>query len=384
MVLIMNKPLYAQIAEHLIQLINAGQYHPNDKIPTEMELAEQFGVSRITTKRALLELENRGYIYRKRGSGSFVKEPSITPAPQVNMNMDSSHTRRHLSIVLPYVDAGKDLHYFRGVADYIEKQGIMLSLHFTDWRADKERDVLLHLRNYGTGGIIWYPVNSNNNVDIAHILHAERHPLVLLDQYYDGLAVPSVVSDNRAGGYAAAEHLIKQGHRRIAFVSSILIEQRSSVRDRFLGYCQAHMDYGIPLHPEYIVAGFHQELWAQGKSKFYSGLIQPLINIGVTAIQAEHDYIGLDIIDVAMELGMKVPEQLSIIGYDNISIAGTHQVPLTTVNQNCYEIGRKAAELMYSMMSTEQGMSAGEHGVVSIPVQFIERQSTSPVTEHDM
>ncbi len=379
MVLIMNKPLYAQIAEHLIQLINAGHYHPNDKIPTEMELAEQFGVSRITTKRALLELETRGYIYRKRGSGSFVKELPVPPAPIVSH--DSPHARRHLSIVLPYVDAGKDLHYFRGVADYIEKQGIMLSLHFTDWRADKERDVLLHLRNYGTGGIIWYPVNSINNADIAHILHLEGHPVVLLDQYFDGLTVPSVVSDNKAGGYAATEHLIKLGHRRIAFVSSIDIEQRSSVRDRFLGYCQAHSDYGVPIHPEFIITGFHQKLWAQGKSKFYTELIQPLIHMGVTAFQAEHDYIALDLIDAAMELGISVPEQLSIMGYDDISIASQHQVPLTTISQNCYEIGRKAAEIMHSMMTAGGFEASVDRGIYTVKVEFMERESTANVLE---
>ncbi|CAH8769364.1 GntR family transcriptional regulator [Paenibacillus dendritiformis] len=367
-----NKPLYALIIDDIKRKIEEGRYIVHQQIPTEMELADQFGVSRITSKRALLELERSGYIYRKRGSGSFVKERAEDK--EALLSGKSGSPQRIISMILPYMAANGHLNYIRGATEYLESKEYYLSIHCTDWNPEKEKELLTRLPKHGFSGIILYPISSIHNMDVLNLQYIDQYPIVTMDQYYDSIPVPSVCSDNFRGGYIAAKRLIELGHRRIAFVSSIGIEYRSSVRDRYFGYCQALKDGGLQSDAELVITDFYRQVNEANKEAFFAEMIQILLARKATAIQAEHDELALDMLRVCLGSNIQVPGQLSIIGFDDEEVSRHCDVPLATVLQNKYEIGRRAAE---AVIDAVERRKPGKKRML-VPVVLQERQSIGP------
>ncbi|WP_308634600.1 GntR family transcriptional regulator [Paenibacillus silvisoli] len=372
-----NKPLYSQILGILRERISQGEYVTGQQLPTELELAEQFGVSRITSKRALIELEREGLIYRRRGSGSFVKKRD--EAKKAVEMKTAPANNRIISMILPFVSPNNSLEHMQGVANYVESKGYYLSIHNSDWNSERERELLISLPKRGTSGIILYPVSTQHNLDVIHALHVNEYPIVTLDQYYNLLSMGSAVSDNFDGGYTAACKLIELGHSRIAFISTVGIQYRSTVRDRFFGYSKALSDNGIPHDIDLIFSDLPRE--AEGvtavRREFYKNLLLRLQELRVTAIQAEHDMVAFDCMKAALELGIKVPEELSIIGFDNNDMSIQADIPISTLEQNYAEIGRRSAMMVVDQL--ESGTIQRERAV--IPVKWISRQSVGPGPE---
>ncbi|WP_136604480.1 GntR family transcriptional regulator [Paenibacillus dokdonensis] len=368
-----QKPLYVVIMEDLKEKILSGEYKEEQQLPTEVELAEQSGVSRITSKRALIELEREGLIYRKRGSGSYVKKQEQRGGPG---EMGASTSTPIISMILPYM-ATSELDFIKGATDYLDTKGYYLSIHNSNWSKEREREFLLRIPKNGSNGIILYPISTISNIDVLNVLYWNDYPLVMIDQYVESLPVTSVVSDNFNGGYMIAKQLIELGHERIAFISSIAIEFRSSVRDRYQGYCKALRDHGLPVDPELTIVDFYLEADMDTSNMFYKNMISRIMELGVTAIQAEHDHLAVDLLRSALEMGIQVPGQLSIAGFDDHMISSLVEVPLTTIAQDYSEIGRKAAELIVSQI--EERDKSPERALV--PVRLVERASTSALSD---
>ncbi|TFE25194.1 GntR family transcriptional regulator [Cohnella luojiensis] len=372
-----DSPLYQQIIEILRDRIARGEYIPNQQLPTEVELAEQFDVSRITSKRALIELEREGLIYRRRGSGSFVKKRDIARATEEQAAVSSS---RIISMIIPYVASNNMLGYYPGVADYLESKGYYLSIHNSDWSSEQERELLRSLPKRGTSGILLYPVSNQHNLDIVHSLQLNDFPIVTIDQYYSFLTMGSVVSDNYKGGYMAATKLIELGHTRIAFLSTIGIQYRSTVRDRFFGYSKALTDNGIPLDIELIFSDLPPEAEGEPLSRraYYKMLLNKMLELEVTAIQAEHDVVALDCIKAALDMNIKIPEELSVVGFDNNEeISLQTSIPITTIEQDYQEIGRQSAIMIIEQLESGKRQQTRHE----IPVKWIDRQSVGPGPE---
>jgi len=368
-----QKPLYVVIMEDLKEKILSGEYKEEQQLPTEVELAEQSGVSRITSKRALIELEREGLIYRKRGSGSYVKKQEQRGGPG---EMGVTTATPIISMILPYM-ATSELDFIKGATDYLDTKGYYLSIHNSNWSKEREREFLLRIPKNGSNGIILYPISTISNIDVLNVLYWNDYPLVMIDQYVESLPVTSVVSDNFNGGYMIAKQLIELGHERIAFISSIAIEFRSSVRDRYQGYCKALRDHGLPVDPELTIVDFYREADMDTSNTFYKNMISRIMELGVTAIQAEHDHLAVDLLRSALDMGVQVPGQLSIAGFDDHMISSLVEVPLTTIAQDYSEIGRKAAELIVSQI--EERDKSPERALV--PVRLVERASTSALSD---
>lgn len=368
-----KKPLYTKIFDSLKESINNKQYAADQQLPTEQELMKQFGVSRITVKRAMDELEAAGYIYRRQGSGSFVAQESEKEKGSVRNDDPFSDT---IGFILPSFASSGLSEYIQGASDEAERRGYRLSIHTTQESTVKEREFLHALPKGGIRGIIFYPTNVRSNMDVIYAMHMNQYPIVTIDKHCEGLPVSSVVAHNYAGGRMAADHLIKLGHSRIAFVSSVGLDAAPSVKNRYFGYCQALVENGIPNDPELVILDFLEAWNTQGGEHFYASLLNRLLSRGVTAIQAENDIVAVNVMKAAIGLGVSVPEQLSVVGFDNSDIAPSFAIPLSTVEQPFYAIGRKAAELIANGLESR----ATEEGCV-LPVSWIERKSSAPVSD---
>ncbi len=364
-----KKSLYIQIVDYLISLIESKEILPGEKLPTELELMERFNVSRITAKRALEELKNKGLIYRKKGQGSFLNN---------NFSIENTNKQKIISMIIPYENStGRFIDYIRGAADYLYSKGYFLSVNCTDGDEAKEREFLINMSRRGVSGILYYPTNEINNFDILSTLYMNEYPIVLIDKYYNSLPLSYSASDNFDGGYKSCLHLIKLGHRNIGFMSRINMEKASSVRDRFLGYCKALKDNEVEIKSEFILTDFLNGLptssTEEDKIEYMMRLFKVLLEKGITAVLAENDYVALDIIRAVDLLKVELSNDISLIGFDNIPVLEQMSVPLTTIEQDFYEIGNKAARIIIDIIEGKIVNQAKE----ITPIKLIERNSTS-------
>ena len=192
-------------------------------------------------------------------------------------------------------------------------------------------------------------------------------PVVAIDPHTGRADLPTVESDSFGGALTATRHLIELGHRRIGFVAGRPDLRSAGLRDA--GYRRALSDAGIPLDPSLVGIGRY-ELDATRESAriMLSGESRP------TAIFAANDLSAIAVIDVAHELGLRVPDDLSVIGFDDVPEATRRALPLTTIQQPMRRLGAVAADMVFTQLS---GQEIDEMHVI-LPTRLVVRATTAP------
>jgi LacI family transcriptional regulator len=197
-------------------------------------------------------------------------------------------------------------------------------------------------------------------------LRAALMPCVLVDAFHASL--PSVVVDDMAGGEMATRHLIELGHRRIALIGDTPPEFRFDwSRDRTRGYQRALERAGIQLRPEYVREG-------TGSLHVARSIAIELLSLAErpTAIFAASDTQALGALEAARSLGVRVPEDLSVVGFDDVEVA--RYVGLTTVRQPLFESGRRGGELLLQALAGRPPIAHSE----LLPLELLVRSTTGP------
>jgi DNA-binding LacI/PurR family transcriptional regulator len=192
-------------------------------------------------------------------------------------------------------------------------------------------------------------------------------PVVLVDTHHP--ALPRIVVDDVLGGLRAAQHLLELGHRQIAFVGDPVHTafNFTSSQDRLAGLRQALAERGIAWRPEYHQTGEHGQEPARALTHQLLALDDP-----PTAVFAASDTQALGVMQAARELGLRVPEDLSVIGFDDIEIAG--YLNLTTIHQPLFESGYRGINLLLQSMETVDGQAPREE----LAVDLVIRNTTAP------
>jgi LacI family transcriptional regulator len=193
-----------------------------------------------------------------------------------------------------------------------------------------------------------------------------KAPVVLLDSFHPELSCVTI--DDVGGGYKATRHLIDLGHRRIAFVGGQFINpfRFTSDRERYEGYQRALSEANIPLTPSYVVTDAHERDSGYSTARELLNLASP-----PTAIFATNDIVALGVMEAVVASGRKVPDDVSVIGHDDNLLANYYQ--LTTIFQDFYQSGVKAAHLLTKMLTEE----SGERQVIAMSGNLVLRSSTS-------
>ncbi|MGL1890938.1 MAG: GntR family transcriptional regulator [Spirochaetaceae bacterium] len=365
--------LYEKIVNQIKDSIKKGELKEDDKLPTEVDLAEKFNVSRITSKRALEELRLQGFIYRIQGSGSFVANIG---SDTKNDSSTNSETNR-IAIVLPFEESqGGAINIIKGASEVLNKNNCTLTIHSIQSDLDSEKKILNQLYEDGTRGIIYYPQSDFRNFEMINKLYMNNFPIVTIDKYFECIPISSVVSDNMKSSCIATKHLIDLGHKKIAFISDETIESAHSIRHRYFGYCRALKDNDIVIDESFVKLGFLKDISKEDTTARYGEIIQELMNQDVTAVVCINDYVASLSMRAAINAGFSIPGQISIVGYDDIELASHLQIPLTTVAQDFNSMGRIAAELLIENI-------AGEHNEkkVVLPTELIIRSSTRKIED---
>ena len=189
-------------------------------------------------------------------------------------------------------------------------------------------------------------------------------PYVILDRAIHDVYHDYVAADHRLGGFLATEHLVKLGHRRIGCITGSMSDY--GTKRRLAGYREVLETYGIKFDSSLVYEGLYQ------LESGYRGA-HSLLQKDVTAIFAFNDMIAVGVQRAAMERGVSIPQDLSLVGYDDSSIASLCSVPLTTIRQPIEMIGRRACEILMERMRD----SARPHADYYYPPALIQRSSSS-------
>jgi len=269
-----------------------------------------------------------------------------------------------IGALVPYFTNPSVVRRLQGIISVVTSS--VYDLILFDVESAERRDVYLInvLRRQMVDGLLIISLTPTD-ADAEHV-RASELPTVLVDAYHPDLS--RVVVDNVAGGYVATKHLIELGHRRIAYISDFLNDPfNSPVRDRYKGYRQALEEAEIAFRPEYHLQGEHGRFQARTMTDTLLDMPEP-----PTAIFAYSDTQAIGVIEAATERGVKIPEQLSVIGFDNIEAA--EYLHITTIRQALYESGVCGCELLLQVMANP----LSEPQEISLPIELVRRNTTAP------
>jgi GntR family transcriptional regulator, arabinose operon transcriptional repressor len=333
--------LHTQLIDLFRKRIRDGSLPPGSRLPTEMELAKNLQVSRGTVRQALSALESEGLVDRTQRRGTFVRHP---PAAQA--------AERRIGLVLSRLGSQLDLDILIGVESAAKSRGYQVSFAYAEERHEEQARDIARLRADRVAGMIIFPVSDVTSDQSIAELQATGMPLVLVDRYLSDLDTDYVVADNAGGGYRVTEHLIILGHTRIGFVyANIGTLLTTSVRDRFAGYRRALETYGL----HYDTSAIVQLPWIgapKAAHRYEEFLAQPN---RPSAIFAVNDDIALLLMQAAQRSGLRVPEDLAIVGFDDLNFAEHVNPPLTTVSQPRMDVGLRAGNLLINRIEGRGG-----------------------------
>lgn len=204
---------------------------------------------------------------------------------------------------------------------------------------------------------------------IGEWLNGQGVPFVLLNRRLRNAVTDYVGVDNRGGMYAATEHLLKLGHRRIGFVGGF--GYSSSAQDRLAGYQSALRSYGIKPAEKMIFEGDYDLAGGYAGAKRLLSLPR---RQRPTAICAANDLLAFGVMDYALSAGFEIPTELSVTGFDNLDLSRIAPLSLTTVHQPNREMGRAAARLLVQRIETAM---PHDPMVIELPCELIVRKTTA-------
>ncbi len=189
-----KKPLYQVIFEHYKEKIVSGELNPGDQLPTEMKIAKDFSVSRITATRALKELELSNYIHRIQGSGSYVNEQDWK---KEDSNKINKNTPSIISLVLPFNRNKSSADLLSGIENITKKNNYFVTFHNYTNNPIKEKKIINQIVSSGSHGIIFYPSETPQNMNLYSKLIIDNFPVVLIDRTIPGLELSLVSANNK-------------------------------------------------------------------------------------------------------------------------------------------------------------------------------------------
>lgn len=304
-----------------------------EKLPSESQLCAQFGVSRNAVRQAIQNLIQEGFVESIKGVGTFCR--ARPPESEFSAN---------IGLVEYFISSYIYPQVIRGSYNTLSRKGFALLLNQSEYNLERERAILQDLRRQKVGGIIIAPIygaGDRSNALLLEEIQNEGIAVVLCDDYYPGRDFSSVTLDYHRCGEVAASHLWAKGHRKIGifYQKDFLVKanRMKGVLD-FLGTQEA------PVRDSWIV-GFNGQGPSSGAADAAERFLKGTRELP-SAFVCGNDEDALHLIQVAERLGIRIPDDLSVVGFDNSDIARLERISLTSVDHPSFQIGEKAANIL--------------------------------------
>lgn len=356
------KPKYEQLADKLREMILAGDYLENELIPSENTLQETYQLSRHTVRQAIGILVNEGYLRKERGSGTYVSRPDNQPPKK----------SKTIGVIMTYLSNYIFPSIIRGMEQEFSSQGYSLLLGITNNDHAQERECLKRMMEQGVDGLIIEPTKSNQynpNLSYYVALREREIPFLMINAYYEELDVQAICVNDTRSGYLATSHLIQQGHKHILLLTKIDDLQG---KYRMKGFIKAIQEANLTLQEQDILT-----YTTETKSQVLESLVVRLTKHSgkATGIVAYNDEIAYELIDQLAQVGLAVPQNISIVGNDDSELAIGGRVPLTTLTHPKEEMGSLAAQYII------EAINGGDTPSYYFQPSLIVRDSVLDVTQ---
>jgi len=368
--------LHRTVADALRNRVEAGQLVGGSKLPTLRRIADEFAVSTMTVRQAIRTLELEGHVYRIPGVGAFVRPQ--TPGRVV--------TQRMLAFAASDLASAFEMGIARGVERACQKRGWSVQILDAQHEVEIEKRNMGRLPDSGSEGAMVLPTWGNNRcIEALFRLQQTGFPLVIVDRIPPGLQADLVESDHEQGAYMATKHLVDHGHRQVLMLTPPPLV--SSIASRIQGYERALIDGGITpradwkvwLNLELQANAFEQHRrWLGG----YSAMMPVLKKTDpAVAVFAVDPYTAWGVYEACRELGLRIPQDVSVVGFDESEITQAMRPPITIISQRTDDIGDAAVDLLQKRI--EAGAARRErrrvYTHVVVDVDLVERESVAHV-----
>ena len=306
---------------------------------TIFDVAEKAGVSHSTVSRVLNNKNNVNAGTRERVLQVMAQ---LGYVGNVSARSLAGGSSRVVGLLVDRLNSGYMEEIIRGIDEALEAQNYNLMLYTTHRQKTKEAAYVTRLtRDFADGLILIVPRNEKAYLET---LQKRKFPYVLIDYQGYNRHVPSIITTNRKGGYDATSYLIEIGHRRIGFITGEMAY--GCAPERLAGYRDALEEHGVPFEENLVSEGDFLQPQGYRCAQQLLSLPEP-----PTAIVASNDVMAFGVMEAARDLGLHIPDDLSIIGFDDIPQASHVHPPLSTVCQPLEEMGRSAATLLFKYIA---------------------------------
>ncbi|USY54955.1 LacI family transcriptional regulator [Bacillus sp. 1780r2a1] len=311
--------------------------------PTIQDVATLAGVSKATVSKYL---NNTPYVspVTKNRIEEAIKELDYHPNSLARGLVSKSI--KLIALVISDVELLINSNLIKSVENAAAQHGYDIVLVNTNDEEQKEQNLnkILAERYQHVDGLILANIREDG-VDLSELNKTFEH-IVLVHRHIPNDIVDYVVVDNYIGGRLAAEYLIRMGHRRIAAISGP--QKIYPYLDRIRGFTAVLEEHNLNNELTTIMGGQNLESGYQAAEKLMTSTVPP------TAIFATSDMLALGILDAARDYGWQIPEELSVIGFDNIFFSRLARVPLTTIDGQLNDLGREAVQLLLQRIENKE------------------------------
>lgn len=341
-------PLYQRLQEQIrADILEASAQNHGVKLPTERELQARYQVSRPTISKALAALAAEGLLVKAQGRGSFaLSPPSESPEP-------AGRLPRRIGYVAPVTRAPLVQRAFHGIDRIAHCRDYSVLMGSAGNDVTRERGAIRELIASGARGLIIYPVpRTAEEARCDHLLLAPPEvPLVLIDTCLPEQGSTQVVFDNRRAGHTMTHWLLNKGHRRIGLLSYDTDIQHGPLKARLQGYHDALREQSIAPDPA-LLRRYHP----LAQETTLSHCVDELLALAEppTAIIAPEDVAAMDVIEHLLRRGVRVPEEIKVVGFDNREAGRRFRPSFTTSNPDFEHMGEIACGLLLD------GLESGE------------------------
>ena len=307
--------------------------------PTLSDIAGEVGVSIMTVSRALADRPGVA-VDTKQRIMDVAKRLGYTVAPG---NRTALRTAPTVGILVNNIGSEYINEIIDGISNILDVASYDIVIYNPYRLRRTPDDYIFEVSQRPMDGMLIAAANILQSIDYIEQVSQQRFPIVFIDQKVSGTSIPYVTASNWQGAFDAMRYLEQLGHRRVGFVAGPLTESPSS--ERLAGYRDALTQHNIPYDEQLVCYGDFTR-----QSGFLSG--QSLLSMPQppTAIFASNDPMAFGVMKAIQHAGKRIPEDISVLGFDDIASSADANPPLTTVRQPLREMGRVGAQILSDMI----------------------------------
>lgn len=328
---------YLTIVDWVKEYISAEQLKPGDRLLTEKELCSIHNVSRQTVRQALMKLENDNIIKRVRGSGTYIGGKDI-PRPSVTGS---------IGVISTYFSDYIFPHIITGIENVLNEAGCPIQIATTHNRVSEETQALKSMLASSVRGLIVEPSKSalpNLNSGLYEEIRCSGIPLVFFNAKYEWSDAPCAAMDDVEAGRIVTDYLFDCGHTKLC---GLFVLDNIQGHKRYRGFAESCASHGITEDEQDI-------LWyaAEDSAKLFSYEKRRILDMlkRSTAVVCYNDMLAIELLKFCRENGIRIPDDISLVGIDDSKYAAICDVPLSSAHHPHDKLGEAAAKLLLKCM----------------------------------